>query len=312
MGGFALLARVPVRAWARALAPFLALGIAAAAAGALALGADLAAIAKGPRGDSIGVVSLWSLVRPAPAMLATTSAMGAGDPTVPAASVATGAYLGALPVLLALAGRGRRGWALAVAGVLLALGPRLMLTERIPGPPIPTPWQILAYLPGLGFLQHTARLTTLVALGLAWAAVPAVGRWGRAGWLAPVLVAAEFLGPAGGARLLASAPAPDRGTCAAVASLDPGPVLELPPSFQELSLLAQTCHRRPVAEGINRPMPRSTRVAVEREDWAAVSRLGYRWVVVHGASGASRACAMHSEPLVLDARCLAGNRSPGP
>jgi hypothetical protein len=73
-----------------------------------------------------------------------------------------------------------------------------------------------------------------------------------------------------------------------LAGLPAGAVLDSPPNRHELGMLASICHGRGVAEGINRPLGRDVRRALDRGPAEAPRRLramGYRWFVVHHPPG---------------------------
>jgi hypothetical protein len=125
-------------------------------------------------------------------------------------------------------------------------------------------------------------------LGLAFLVAHGTRRLGRARWIVPVVVATDALIVAGGAGMLTSRPVWDDGSCAVLTTLEPGPIVDLPPTFHELYLGAQRCHGLPVAEGINRPLGsrtqellRATRSPVEGA--SVLGDAGYRYLVWHGA-----------------------------
>lgn len=282
---FAVLARAAVERDVRAV---LAVGAAAAAAAALrvhveeaALLAADAAIKKGVPVDGVGTAALLDLVRPGLRLLPT-------DAGWPDAAVATGAYVGLSLVVGALGGRSRRafGWGLVFLGVVLALGPDVHAVAPPPGGPgagppgagWPGPWRLVARLPGLRELAQTARFSTLAVVGLVWLASETSRAW------VPVVVAVDFFVVGGAAASFRASPAWDDGAAELVAPLAPGPVLDLPGTFHELWLAQSLRHGHPVAEGINRPLPVPTRIALSQAPNAplpALAKLGYRWVVLH-------------------------------
>ncbi len=197
----------------------------------------------------------------------------------------TALALGALAIARRrLTGMGR--WAaVALIGLTLALGPVLQVDTQTPLSPggwrIALPAALLQDVPGLSSLKITYRYVALVALALAALAARGVDALPRLRGLAPVLIGAELLllgGP-----LIAAGPAPSDDACAMLADLEPGPILDLPSSHDERYLLAQTCHGRPVAEGINQPHPRPVRQAIRKGPRAfdALHSHGFRYLVVH-------------------------------
>jgi hypothetical protein len=288
-----------------------------------ALQAPDAAILKGPRPDLVGVASLVGLFRPSAWIVRT-------DPLWDVPQVATSAYLGLSLLCLAPFARRRTGFgvALLACGVVMALGPELALRDPSPGPPgspplphasgLTLPWALAARLPGLGQLSITSRFSGLAVVGLGWLAAGAADRWGSRGWLVPPIVASDLLLFAGGAPLLGAAPVIDDGACAALHGLAPGAVVDLPPTFHELWLQGSICHRRSVAEGINRPVPPAAHRALNRSDAGPeLARQGYRWLVVHRTlPGADRApplpCRVSSSTDAVDIYDLSCDPLTGP
>jgi hypothetical protein len=299
MGGVALcalLARRP-RVLLRAAIPMACGAIAAWSLTTGALGAPDAMIERAPRdGALMGTASLAGFVWPLPEVVPT-------DPRWDLSHVATGAYLGWAALLAALAARRDRllGWSLVFMGVVAALGPELrvvseMVTPSGPqiGPPvlvgtgIPLPWALVESLPGFEMLHQTARFVTLAAIGLAVLAAAGAAQLGRWRWLVPVAVAADLLILAQGAAQLQSVPVWDDGACAALAPLEPGPVLDLPPEAHELGLVGALCHTRPVGAAINRPLPPAVGERLgppgpkqARGIMRAAAEADFRWVVHH-------------------------------
>jgi hypothetical protein len=205
-------------------------------------------------------------------------------------------YLGALAVLLAVAGwrRGTRPAALVVAGLLLGLGPVLRWDAVDPASwSVPGPWAIVGRLPGLAGLHIEYRFVALAALGVGLLAASGIdeltGRLGRgrrlaAGFLA-LGVTVDLLIRGGAPALLRWGPTPLEPTaCTALAGLPDGPVLDLPGTLDERWLLAQTCHGRPVAAGFNRPWSGRTAHALARppaQAAKALGNLGHRFVAIH-------------------------------
>lgn len=280
---------IALRRWAElaiALSIALAGGLGFVALQSAALRAPDAAILKGPRADAMGTAALLDLLWPPPYVLPT-------DTRWDVPRVAMGAYLGVAALLAAARSPRPRafGVGLLALGVIAALGPSLRPFTLRAGPPpiaehglVPLPWALAAMVPGLGQLTLTARFTGWCALGLAWLAARAAPAWGRAApWLA-ALVAVDLLVFAEGGRMLRAAPIWDDGAAAALADLEPGAVLDLPPTFHELWLASSLAHGRSVGEGINRPVPPQARRVLERGDpdtGAHLRALGFRWLVVH-------------------------------
>ena len=79
---------------------------------------------------------------------------------------------------------------------------------------------------------------------------------------------------------MAAGPAPEAVSCALLSELPPGAVLDLPAEREERRLLAQSCHGRPVAEGINQPYPGIVHQAL-RGGLSELPGLGFRYVVIH-------------------------------
>jgi hypothetical protein len=73
-----------------------------------------------------------------------------------------------------------------------------------------------------------------------------------------------------------------------LAELAEGPVVDLPTDHTERWMLAQTCHGRPIAQGINRPFPPEVHRALRQEPStvaASLSGFGYRWLVIRPQQG---------------------------
>lgn len=212
------------------------------------------------------------------------------------------AYLGL--VLLGLAGAGtlwalRRGaardrsealrWSgLALVGAVLALGPALHL--RPPHAPgelglLPLPWALAAHLPGMAGMYLVFRFAALGSLGLSLLAGRAVDRLPRAARvLAVAAVAADLLLLAPGARWLQAQPLPSTPSCALLAPLPPGPVIDLPGRIDGSYLLAQTCHDRPVASGIHQAFGNDVRRDLQQPAplvLDALGRRGFAYLVLH-------------------------------
>ena len=332
MSLFGALAALLARQRAREL-PYLLVPAALGAVGitvltTMALHAPDAAILKGPRSGTFGTASLAGLLWPRALVQRT-------DPDWALPRVAVGAYLGLSALGLALLARDRRrlGWWMVAMGVLMALGPTLRLFDVVPPPPggppptgwnghlhVPLPWAVMERFPGIGQLHLTARFTLLAAAGLAWLAARGTPRLGRWAWAAPALVLLDLGLLAGAPAMLGSAPVWEDGTCEALADLEPGAVVDLPPTYHELWIQQGLCHRRPVAEGINRPLPRALQHRMEQagpgKDLQVLAEAGYRWLVHHRSlpsrhfegftDGVEPACvAMRTDAItVVDLACV--------
>ena len=293
------LARQP-RALLRAALPAAALAAVGWGLTSWALSAPDALVSRAPRGAGglVGTATPGGLLRPWPEILAT-------DPEHGLSRVGTGAYLGAAALLAALLARRDRalGWGLVALGVVAALGPELRLrTEVIApdgpllGPPrlagtgVPLPWALVESLPVLGLMHQTARFGMWSALGLALLVAQAPARLRRAGALVPLAIAVDLVVVAGAPTHLRAVPTDDSGLCAALDGRAAGAVLDWPPTAHELGMAAALCHRRPVADAINRPIPPSlgrrlgppgrTRDAELRGHARGV---GFRWLAVRRA-----------------------------
>lgn len=236
-----------------------------------------------------------------------------------------GSYLGWSLLVLGLvglvAGRRWRWLALATVGLFFALGPHFILDRDTLWR---SPYLLLERLPGLDRLHLNHRFTALVCLGLGMGAASLAQRWRHAYLvLLPVLLL-DLLVATGGWRLLASQRPYDDGACALLADLEPGPVVDFPPTHAELWLFASTCHGRPVAEGINNPLPKSVRKVTYRGHADALPALrgfGFRYFVFHGRAPRAEMkefqdLARHGAPcvvarndqgvLVVDLACASG------
>lgn len=195
-------------------------------------------------------------------------------------------FPGASILLLAAAGwrAGWRWWALVALGVVLSLGPVLKLGPEQAaaggGWLIALPGRWLQQLPLLSALHIQYRFAALAMVGLGVLAAAGIERLPRrAQWLAVGAVFAELC--LWGAPLVAAGPAPAQTSCALLAPLGPGAVLDLPGEREERRMLAQTCHRRPIAEGLNQPYPNVVRQALRDGGLSALPAQGFRFVVFH-------------------------------
>ncbi len=199
------------------------------------------------------------------------------------------AYLGLSLMLLGVVGAWRaRRWrwlVLAVAGVLMALGPVLY-----PGPEliVRNPLWSLGNRLGMVQLWQYHRYAALAALALGLGAGWFAQRLGRWGWAVVVVVALDLLVLTGAWQRLGAAPIFDDGACALLEELPAGPVYDLPPGSHELWLYSAACHGRPVQSGINRPESRYLATAMKakagadvRARLAVLKAADFRWVVFH-------------------------------
>ena len=158
------------------------------------------------------------------------------------------AYLGlALLLLAARHGHRRALWATFFGGLVLAMGPVLVLDgfpAAIAGRALPLPYALLERLPGFDALSLLYRLATVSALTLALLADHA-----RPAWALAVLAEVTLLSPARG--LPHVSPVPDAGTLAVLAPLPPGFVVNLPVLAGRNFLYEQTIHEKAVAGSLN-------------------------------------------------------------
>jgi len=199
------------------------------------------------------------------------------------------AYLGWSLLLFGAAGcaRGRRWrWALlALAGVLMAFGPRIGLTEdRALINPV---WWLGGHL-GLDRLWLYHRYTALAALGLGLLAGGLADALGRRGWWLVPLVALDLLILSPAWKYLGSVERFDDGACALLRELPPGPQFDVPPGEHELWLFGGACSGNPVAAGINRPNSRFLNLVLSTAQThgapaalAALRQQGFRYIVYH-------------------------------
>lgn len=200
-------------------------------------------------------------------------------------------YLGISLLCLGIAGlvldRRLRLAILFGAALLLAMGPELRLPLGIT---LPSPVALLHSLPGYAELRHPHRLTALAALVLSLGAASLLtGRSGRRTWmpwLALLVCAADLLLLAqGSSRLRPSTPWRDT-SCALLASLPAGPILDLPTGTRELWLYGACCHGRPVAEGLDQDAaPEILEILRDpgpRDLVRSLKKYGFRYVVGHG------------------------------
>lgn len=184
--------------------------------------------------------------------------------------------------------RGLRWFLLALLGAALAMGQSLHLGPP-PGPhtagivAMPGAW--LSQLPGLSSMRLVFRFAALGSLGLGLLAAVATDRLPRRlRWLVPAVIAGDLLFFAPGWSWLASEPALETRSCALLADLPPGPVVDLPGTRDGRYLLAQTCHGNPIAQGVHQPWADDVRRALLAPVPVVPERLhalGFRWLVLH-------------------------------
>lgn len=200
------------------------------------------------------------------------------------------AYLGfALLLLAARHGRRRALWAAFAGGIVLAMGPVVVLDGfplSIAGRALPLPYAALEKLPGFASLSLLYRLATVSALALALLADRA-----RPAWALVVLAEVALLSPA--RNLPDVAPVPASGPVAVLRDLPPGIVVNLPVLAGRNFLFEQTMHEKPVAgslnSGLNKPglrvlaAGRKLRAGeIDRNAFVSVCREeGVRYVVFH-------------------------------
>ncbi len=175
---------------------------------------------------------------------------------------------------------------LGIVGVVLSLGSTLFIAgEEVlsGGQPIYLPVIWLKKIEAFAQLQIVYRFAALAALAVGLlAALPVLPR--RIEPVIPALIALELLTVGKGHTLLGSASVPRDPACTLLVELPEGPVFNLPLSHHEEWLLGQTCHGRPIAQGINKPVPKRVRRAIDNPGPSSLGRLdemGYRYVLLH-------------------------------
>jgi hypothetical protein len=177
-------------------------------------------------------------------------------------------------------------------GLVLSLGPVLPITDSLAfagGDDTGAAWMPgywLRRLPGLDSLQIVYRYAALPALTVAVFAGFGVDRLGAktARWAAVALVAVDLLLVLPGGSLIRPGPVLQTDACNLLKNLPDGPVINLPPTDDERWMLEQTCHRRAVAQGINRLGHRQVREVLRREPsqiLKGLRQLGFRYLLVH-------------------------------
>ncbi len=150
---------------------------------------------------------------------------------------------------LALAGRTRAWWLAIAGGVILALGPVLVLNGRPVGLgsmafSLPLPYLALEPLPGFGSLSLLYRLSGIAALGLC-----ALADRARPGWV--LVIAAETLLLSSARGLPAITEVPDPQPFAVLRADPEGAVLDLPPTASREYLFEQSLHGHPRVGSLN-------------------------------------------------------------
>lgn len=168
------------------------------------------------------------------------------------------AYLGFVLLGLALFSR-RNGhpraalWATLAAGVVLAMGPVIVIDGfplAVHGRALPLPYALLEKLPGFSSLSLLYRLATVSALMLAVLADRA-----RPAWAALVLAEVALVSPA--RHLPDVTPLPPAGAVLALRAAPDGVVLNLPVMAGRNFLYEQTLHEKPVAGSLNTGLNRA-------------------------------------------------------
>ena len=276
MAGIAALVMAPWRSPWSLLAGSIALAVAGLYAAAVqgTLDASAAMIAK-PALD---------VTRPSPGAADLAGWLWPAGRTQPDGWSVHAWFPGATVLVLAAAGwrAGGRWWLLVAAGTLLSLGPILQLQPGVAagtaGTLIALPGRWVQQLPGFSSLHIQYRLAALAVVGLGGLAAAGTARLpARWRWVAAAAVVAEL--SLWGAPLVQAGPAPPDTACRLLAPLPPGAVLDLPGEREERRMLAQTCHGRPIAEGLNQPYPGVVRQRLG--ELSALSSLGFRYIVIH-------------------------------
>ena len=237
----------------------------------------------GPRPISAGVAHLFGYIWPA--------FEHPRDPWV-----SHGWYLGLSTLGLALWGA-RSGWVthkrwyvMIGIGLMLAMGAVLHISEtpvtRGDQSLVFLPGAYLQMLPGMDHLQIVYRYGALVCFAVAALAAHGVDRLPstRLSALAPMLVLVDLLGPAKGWTQIEAGAVVMDSTCDLVRTLPEGPVIDYPFTVDERWLLAQTCHMRPVAAGINKKATKQVSQLMQHTNTAPFKKLnslGFSFLVLH-------------------------------
>ncbi len=164
------------------------------------------------------------------------------------------AYLGYALILLALAhGRRRSLWVALLGGVVLAMGPVVVIDgfpASVGGRALPLPYAALERLPGFSSLSLLYRLATVSALLLALLADRA-----KPWWAAVVVAEVALLSPARNLPDVAEVPVSE--PIAALRDEPDGIVVNLPVLAGRNFLFEQTIHGKPVAGSLNSGMNRA-------------------------------------------------------
>jgi hypothetical protein len=164
------------------------------------------------------------------------------------------AYLGFGLLLLGLRfGRRRALWLGILGGVVLAMGPVLVmdgLPVNLRGVALPLPYSVLEHLPGFSSLSLLYRLATVPALLLAVLADRAKPVWALA-VLAEVVIASPIR------HLPDVSPVTTDGPVAMLRDREEGIVVNLPVLAGRNFLFEQTIHEKPVAGSLNSGMNRA-------------------------------------------------------
>jgi len=199
-------------------------------------------------------------------------------------------------------GPGPALWAALLAGLLLALGPVLVIGGyplALAGRALPLPYQLLEGLPGFDALSLLYRLSLVSALCLALLADRALTRVVAPRWsaLAAGLVAALalcetcLLSPASG--MPAVTTIPSSSALEALSQAPRGAVINVPVAGNRAYLFEQTLHRMPIAAGLNTGANRAALEVltalrrlrtdkVQRDEVLEVARgHGIRYLVLH-------------------------------
>ncbi|MDP2305198.1 MAG: hypothetical protein Q8P18_04145 [Pseudomonadota bacterium] len=200
------------------------------------------------------------------------------------------AYLGfALLLLAARHGRRRALWVAVLGGIVLALGPVVVINGfplNVAGRALPLPYAIVEDLPGFSSLSLLYRLATVSALLLAVLADRA-----RPAWALLVLAEVVLVSPA--RALPGVTTLPDQGAVSVLADRPDGIVMNLPVLAGRNFLFEQTIHEKPVAgslnSGINRVGLRVVAAGrrlrsgeIDKPAFVEVARAeGVRYVVLH-------------------------------
>lgn len=218
-----------------------------------------------------------------------------GTPGAYLNAASPGLVVGALGLWGLRSRGGRLGrWlgALALGGLLLALGPTLLLWEEpvvVAGRQVPLPFLLLDRIPPFPMMielwRFTAALHLALALGAALAITRLPRRWGAAAAAALALEAA-LITP--GAAVYETTALPGDDLHAAARALPgEGAVLSFPLSQRLWPLYAQTVHGQPISLGPDKVSDPDLLAAMRRPEATleslrrAARAKGFRWLLVH-------------------------------